>query len=68
MSLAVDTPANASVSILDLTGKRVADLGATVLDGGMNEHTYTVPTLSSGIYLLMLQTSEGTFCGKLIID
>lgn len=68
MSLAVDTPANASVSIFDLTGKRVADLGTTVLDGGMNEHTYTVPTLSSGIYLLMLQTSEGTFCGKLIID
>lgn len=68
MQVSLPNPVKAFVSIVDLSGKRIADLGTVALNRGINEYSYTLSPLLSGIYILILRSSEGNFCGKLIID
>lgn len=66
--LMMDAPAMANLSIIDLQGKVVRNLGTTLFNEGINEHSYRVPTLPAGIYMLRVCASESNYCGKLTIN
>ncbi len=64
----LDKPTKGIVSLLDASGKQVADWGKVVLEEGVREYSYPVRGISAGVYMLLVHTSEFSFCGKLVID
>jgi hypothetical protein len=62
-------PSEASISIYNIIGQKVADLGLGVLPEGIHSIGVPLPSnLGSGVYIFMLHTPEGTGvqCGTLL--
>ncbi len=59
ISYALDRTANVSLSVFDITGRKVATLVDGVETAGQKEVNFNASSLSSGIYFYQLKTSDG---------
>jgi agmatine/peptidylarginine deiminase len=57
----------AKVSLYDLVGVKIADLGTVSLAAGINKMEFVAPDLTSGMYLLRIDSAEATTMLKISI-
>lgn len=53
-----------NVSIIDLSGRKVLDLGSQILSDGVNEFNINVSDLNTGVYFLYIDSQEFNFSKK----
>ncbi len=57
----------AKVSLYDLVGVKIADLGTVSLAAGINKMEFVAPDLTNGMYLLRIDSAEATTMLKISI-
>jgi hypothetical protein len=67
VSLNANAKADAKITLVDLTGKVVAILPVNQISNGANVFTFDVSNLSSGIYMLNIQSAAFSKVEKLIV-
>lgn len=68
VALILDAPALTSVSLLDITGRLVHRLPATVLNSGENRVTIPVEDFSPGVYTVRIMAGEAVMARKVVIE
>jgi len=56
------------VNIYDRSGRKVAELGNSILTKGFHQIDYNTSGLEAGVYLYSITTDEGIASGRLVVN
>lgn len=68
LTYTLSTNSSAIMYLYDMTGKQLISSDLGTMDEGVHEYSFDTSTLPKGIYLVSLQTEQGTITQKLMVQ